>query len=178
MFDFKDLAGFLPVIGTLLQGGAKRNQRDYAATLYDANAGVARLQAEDAITRGKADENLSRIATKGLIGRQRAAMGAQGVDINRDSALDVVEDAAAMGELEAMTIRNNAAMEAWGYKVQAAGFGGQAGLQRAAGRTEFSGSVLTAGLRAYDLFRESGKPTFDSPSRRLKNSGGYEDLEY
>lgn len=163
---FKELMGFLPVIGNLIQGVTGKNQRDYAATLYDANAGIARLQAEDAITRGRQDENMSRIATKGLIGRQRAAMGAQGIDIGRDSAMDVQEDAAAMGELEALTIRNNAAREAWGYRVQAANLGSNASLQRKAGRTQLYGSITTAGIRAYDLLKESGKPTFESSRYR------------
>ena len=43
-------------------------------------------------------------------------------------------DAAFLGELDAMTIRNNAAREAWGYKVQAADIRERARITRREGR--------------------------------------------
>lgn len=87
--------------------------------IYDRNAQLAELQAQDAIERGQVEETKSRRQTEQVIGRQRVSLAAQGVDINKGSALDVQADAAYLGELDALTIRNNAAKEAWGYRVQA-----------------------------------------------------------
>lgn len=87
--------------------------------IYDNNAQIADWQAQDALDRGVVNERISRRQTKQVIGSQRASLASQGVDINKGSALDVQADAAYLGELDALTIRNNAAKEAWGYKVQA-----------------------------------------------------------
>lgn|SRR5512146_521159 len=90
--------------------------------IYDQNAQIADYQAQDALDRGVINERLSRRQTKQVIGSQRASLASQGVDVNKGSALDVQADAAYLGELDALTIRNNAAKEAWGYKVQAGDF--------------------------------------------------------
>lgn len=87
--------------------------------IYDRNAQLAELQAQDAIERGQVEEKKARRQTEQVIGQQRVSLAAQGVDINKGSALDVQADAAYLGELDALTIRNNAAKEAWGYRVQA-----------------------------------------------------------
>jgi molybdopterin biosynthesis enzyme len=83
------------------------------------NAMIAEYQADDAISRGKFNEKRQRQATEKVIGSQRAGFAAQGVDVNSGSALNTQADAAYLGELDALTIRQNAAKEAWGYKVQA-----------------------------------------------------------
>lgn len=87
--------------------------------LFDRNAGYAELQAEDALARGKVEEKKARRQTEQVIGSQRAGLAGQGVDVNTGSALETQADAAYLGELDALTIRNNAAKEAWGYRVQA-----------------------------------------------------------
>lgn len=92
------------------------NQQD---KMLHRNADIADLQAKDAIQRGAIDQKKMRRQTEQVIGKQRVNMAAQGVDINKGSAVDVVADAAYLGELDALTIKNNAAKEAWGYKTQA-----------------------------------------------------------
>ena len=87
--------------------------------LYDRNAKIAEMQATDATNRGAIDEKKARQLTEQVIGSQRVSLAAQGVDINRGSALDIQANAAYLGELDALTIRNNAVKEAWGYRVQA-----------------------------------------------------------
>lgn len=94
----------------------KKNQQ-----LMDYNAGIAEFQADDAIKRGTVAASRRRVQTRQVIGAQRAELAHQGVDINDvdSSAVDVQADAAYLGELDAVTIQNNAAREAWGYRVQA-----------------------------------------------------------
>lgn len=87
--------------------------------LSEYNAGVAEYQAADAIKRGQVEATRRRTLTRGVIGSQRVSLARQGVDVNDGSALDVQADAAYLGELDAQTIQNNAAREAWGFKVQA-----------------------------------------------------------
>lgn len=107
-------------IGTGMSAYGKMKAGSEAHKLGELNAGIAEWQAEDALRRGRIAEKRMRQETEKTIGSQRVALANQGVDINKGSALDVVADAAYLGELDALTIRNNAAKEAWGYKVQAA----------------------------------------------------------
>lgn len=87
--------------------------------MFQRNAEIAEYQAQDAEARGKIDERKMRQLTEKTIGAQRAGLAGQGVDVNTGSALDVQADAAYLGELDALTIRTNAAKEAWGYRTQA-----------------------------------------------------------
>lgn len=110
-------------IGTMAMGTATKavggfqegqDQRKY----FNKQAQLADWQALDAEQRGKVEEKKMRRQTNQTIGSERVNAAAQGVDVNSGSALDVQADAAYLGELDALTIRKNAAKEAWGYRVQ------------------------------------------------------------
>jgi len=100
-------------------GEAERRASDSQAELLDYNAAVADLQAQDAIERGTIDEQRFRQSIRATIGAQRAGFAASNIDVGYGSAVDVQADAAFLGELDALTLRNNAAREAWGYRVEA-----------------------------------------------------------
>lgn len=100
-------------------GAAQRRAAESGAELQDFNAKIADMQAQDAIERGAETESRYRTQVRGAIGTQRAGLAAQGVKVGFGSAVDVQADAAYLGELDALSIRNNAAREAWGYKMQA-----------------------------------------------------------
>lgn len=99
-------------------GKAQRAAAESEAGLADYNASIAELQATDALQRGDEQANRFRMGVRGMIGSQRAGLAASNVDVGFGSALDVQSDAAYLGELDALTIKTNAAREAWGYKVQ------------------------------------------------------------
>jgi hypothetical protein len=101
-------------------GEAQRRAAESQAELLDFNAQVADLQAVDATARGLQEESRFRQGVRVMIGSQRAGIAAGGIDVGYGSAVDVQADAAMLGELDALTIRQNAAREAWGYKVEAA----------------------------------------------------------
>ncbi len=100
----------------LIEQGSELN-----AGVHDFNAAALEMQATDAVSRGRDQEDRFRTQIKGLIGSQRASFAAQGVDVGSGSAVDVQEDTARQGELDALTIRTNAAREAWGYTVESEG---------------------------------------------------------
>lgn len=115
---------------------AAERQGNYEGELLDQNAGLADLQATDVTARGRQAEGRQRGSSRRLAGAQRAAAAAAGVDINTGSARDVLENDAQLGEFEALTIRNNAAREAWGYQVQASDYRRQADMVRAGGHAD------------------------------------------
>ena len=90
------------------------------------NAGLAQQQVADAIARGRTAEFNSRLKTANLKSTQTARMAANGVALDSGSPLDVLTSTDVMGEQDALTIRNNAAREAYGYNVQAANYKAQA----------------------------------------------------
>lgn len=100
-------------------GQAAQAASNDQAELLDYNAHVADLQAQDAVDRGTQEESRFRQGVKLMVGSQRTGIAASGVDVGYGSAVDVQADAAYLGELDALTLRTNAAREAWGYKVQA-----------------------------------------------------------
>jgi len=106
------------------------------AGIDEFNAGVYEGQATDAVTRGQETEKRFRVQIKGLIGSQRASYAGQGLDVSSGSAVDVQEDTARQGELDAIAIQVNAAREAWGYQVQAKGLRRRADATRKLGKLQ------------------------------------------
>jgi hypothetical protein len=104
------------------------------AELSDYNADVAKLQAQDALERGAESESKFRAGVRGLVASQRTGFAAGNIDVAGGSAMDVQADAAFLGELDALTIRTNAAREAWGYQVQEEDLHRQAAIARKGGQ--------------------------------------------
>jgi hypothetical protein len=100
-------------------GLAAQRAAESQAALAEFNAAVADLQAKDALARGELDANRFRQRVKVLVGEQRAGIAAGNVDVGYGSAVDVQADTAFQGELDALTVKTNAAREAWGYRVEA-----------------------------------------------------------
>ncbi len=123
------------------------------ASTLRTNAMFANNAANDAVSRGTYDADLQRLRTSQNLGTQRAAMAANGGEVNSGSNAALQDDTAAIGELDALTIQNNAAREAYGYRVQA-----QSGLSNArklesqassAKRNSILGGIISGGAQAY-----------------------------
>ena len=154
------------------QSQAIESRGDYETEVYRTNTRLANLQAEDAIQRGDEDSDTHKEQVKVLIGRQRAILAAQGIEINADSGspISIQEETAALGALDALTIRNNAWRESWGFKVQAADFEARANFAEIEARNNASNTLLTGGLQALNTglnlgyYRQIGKPTTTTPT--------------
>jgi hypothetical protein len=103
---------------------------EYEGKILETNARYADEQAEDALARGKEEEDRHKAAVRMLIGSQRTAIAAQGIELGSGSALDLQLEAEGLGALDALTIRNNARRESFGYKVQATDYRNRASLSR------------------------------------------------
>jgi len=133
-------------------GDAQQQAANSQADIADFNAGVADLQAKDAVEKGAVDEANFRSQVKGAIGAQRGGLAANNVDVGYGSAVDVQADAAHLGELDALTIRSNAARQAWGFQVQAtdlrrgADIARKTGIWQAAAGQQAASTANTAAL--------------------------------
>jgi hypothetical protein len=93
-------AGGLTAYSQVEQGQSAKATAKY-------NAREMQNQAINTRNKGTEEENIQRQKTAELISRQRAQLGANGVDIDSGSAADLQQDSAILGEVDALRIRTN-----------------------------------------------------------------------
>jgi hypothetical protein len=130
------------------QSKAYEIQAQFQSNMNKMNAEVADLQAEDAIDRGKKAVGDHKKAVKGLIGEERANLAAQGIALDSGSALDVQTTTATLGALDELTIKNNAAREAFGYREASITGNSAASFASIMGKEQAQSTLLTGGLNA------------------------------
>jgi hypothetical protein len=128
------------------QARADRLEGQYLERQAQTNARMANYQAEDAIARGDKEALSHKIMTNKFIGSQRAAMAAQGLDLEADDAAAIQEESKVAGAIDAQTIKNNAWKEAWGYRVQAEDFTQKGQFARITSKLKADNTILTSGL--------------------------------
>ncbi|MCU7218017.1 hypothetical protein [Pseudomonas sp. VE 196-7] len=111
-------------IGIALLGGVMgaqnaKQEGAFNSGMLKQNAALKDQAANDTIAAGNTSADWQRVRTGQAIGTQRSAQAANGIDVNSGSAAQLQDDTAMIGELDALTIANNAAREAYGYRVQA-----------------------------------------------------------
>lgn len=141
-------------VGINLIGGVRNAQAERAAGAYqqqtaNRNAAIEDMQVADALSRGAIEEDRQRQRTRQRIGSQRAALAANFLDLGAGTAVDLVSETAAFGEQDALTIRSNAAREAWGHRVQAGNYRQEGKMARAAGKNAARGTLLTSFSNAF-----------------------------
>lgn len=145
-------------IGNLVEGGIKlagqigQGKQDEATAIT--NQRISNAQAQDALLRGTKDESRYRRQVAMIAGQQKAEFGARNVTAE-GTALDILGDTAAIGEEDALTIRNNAAREAWGYRNQASEASRWGSNQKQNSIGEGIGTLLTSGGKAYSDWNTS-----------------------
>jgi hypothetical protein len=134
--------------GAYVQSQAMRAQGEHQENIAKMNAQLAEAQADQAMKRGQAEANRKEAQMKILRGRQRAAGAANGVDVDSGSMLEIQEESMALGALDAMTIKNNAIREAYGYKSQSMSYQQQGQWARSNAQMNADATLLTGGLNA------------------------------
>lgn len=140
--------------GTALSGYGAIQQGKTAQAVAESQAQLGEIAAQDALAVGSQNEARYRRDVAQVAGAQKAAFGARNV-ASSGTALDLLADTAGIGEEDALTIRNNAAREAYGLRAGAA-------MTRAAGRQARSNSywqagstLLTGGAQAYSFWKKA-----------------------
>lgn len=128
--------------GAYAQGQAQGAAMDAQAKIYEA-------QAADSQRRAAREERLMREQGSRIKGRQRAVLGASGVNLSTGSPMDTIADTQRSIEMDAWTIRENAGRESWGYQSQASISKAGASNARQAGYFGAGSNLLTgAGMVA------------------------------
>ena len=138
--------------GAQQNAAAQKASADYQAQVAGVNAKVAQQNAQAATQQGEFNATQASMKAKAQIGAIAAQQGANGLDINSGTNVDVRSSAAQMGQLDALSIRDNAARQAYGYETQANSYTMQAGLDTMQGQAastagDYAGaSSLLSGL--------------------------------
>lgn len=124
----------ISVTSSVQQSNAAKAQAEYQARVNRENAKIAEQNAAIERQQGIEEERMQRLKTARAVGAQKTAMAANGVDITQGTALDVIEDTATMGELDALQTRYNYERQALAYEANANNFNNQANLDIIAGK--------------------------------------------
>ena len=133
-------------IGSYQQAEGQKAQYEYQAAVSRNNALASRYQAEDARKRGKIESEKARERKQQLIGRQRSIYGAAGLQLDSGTPLLVQEDAAEIGELDALNVENNFEREAYAHLIKAQNHDSSAALAQAGASSVNPGMAVATSL--------------------------------
>ena len=114
------------------EGMANADAYTYQAQVAKNNAIIANQNTNWATEFGDVSATAESMKSAGEIGALKARQGASGVDVNTGSNADVRAGAERLAEVNALTVKSNAAREAYGYTVQKSNYTNQAHLDEVA----------------------------------------------
>lgn len=132
------------VVSSVQQGNAQKAQANYQAAVARNNAKIAQANADQERQEGIEESRMTRLKTAQKVGVQQASLAANGVDTSSGTALDMIEDTAAMGELDALTTRYNSESKAVSYEHTADNYNNQANLDIFAGQNAYRSGITNA----------------------------------
>ena len=124
--------------GGYLSSGGERN-------LHRQDAAFAEMQAQDAMKRGDYEAMRLLSDARRLVGQQKVGFAASGVKSGVGSPANVIEGTATLAAMDAAMLKNNAAREAFGYKIKAIDSRLRASLARQQGRSSLTQGILGVG---------------------------------
>ena len=181
------------VAGTALGavGNYQANKAEAAASRYKAqvaeqNRKIALDNAAMERQIGLEEARRQRMSVLQEIGKQEVAFAGSGVDVGYGTALDMIEDTAMLGELDALTIEYNAEKRARNYDIDAMNFANERNLELMSAKNADKAATIgavTGGLKTigqigsslYDLgggFGKLGGSTTKKLPKKIKVSGG------
>ena len=172
---------YMSVDAAAKKAKALRQQGDYQSDMFDFNAKMSKIQAQDAIDRGDKEAQNYLLKGRQTIGSQRAALAAQGVDVSTGSAADVQADTAVSAAMGAVTIRSNAWREAMGYKAQGVNYQNQGFIAKTSAQNEARTTMLTGvagglqnlgsmGMAAYGSSGSAATTTTPTTSKNYRST--------
>jgi hypothetical protein len=134
----------LSAIGTIAGGLSTAAEARYQSQVAANNATIANQNAAYSAAAGSEQAAASSRKNAAALGRIKAAQGANQIDVNTGSAVDVQKSERETGMLDTLTTENNALLQAYGYRSQATSYTAQSGLESA----EAAQAPIGAGIAA------------------------------
>ena len=145
----------MAVASTAVQMQAQRREGRYKKGVAAYNARVSENEAQEIRAAGAEAENIQRRKTAELLAKQRAQLGAAGIELGTGSPLQLQEETVTLGEADALRIRSNFEAKALSLETGAdltlsqGAFAESIGEQKAVG-TLLSGTAKTLGTGVAD----------------------------
>lgn len=170
-------AGIISLVAGGVSAAQSINQGQIAGAQARNQAALTDYQAAEVGRAGVADQNRYRRELAKVLGRQRAIIGANGLQPG-GSPVDVMEDTAATGEEDIANIRHQASLDAYGLRVGAADtrYQGSA-ARRAANGNAFSSLVQGVGGAYGSGIGSKIGAGLGSAYRRVRGAGAIKSLD-
>ncbi len=139
------IAAVATVASVAFQVKSQIDQANFQRGTSRYNARVAENQAQETRRVGVEAENLQRSKTARLLAKQRAQLGASGVELNTGSALQLQQDTITLGEADALRIRSNTNAQVTSLNTGAALTLAQGDAAQSIGNTAAAGTLLSGG---------------------------------
>ncbi len=154
------------------------------AVMADINARLAELQAQSILDAGQREAGRLTMRAGQVMGAQRAAIAANGIDLGSGSAAEVLATTDFMKDTDRYAIEANAIRSAWGHRTQAmnegfraAAYRSDAAIYRANAKGSNPGAALatsllgSAGDVASSWYKLAKSGAFDT---RNQSAGNYQ----
>lgn len=132
------------VVGALAGAKQQRQQGKFQKETARFNARQQENEATQLRNKSVIEENKSRRATTELQSRQRARLAASNIDVESGSALQLQEDTALLGDVDALRIRSNIGGQASSLEQQSTLTESRGSFLEQAGKNKATGTLLSA----------------------------------
>jgi len=133
----------MTAIGGYQQAQAQRAAGNANAQIAENNARLAEQQAHDTQVLATRDQQQSAWRTRALIGQQKAAIAANGLDMDVGTPLDLMKETAMFGKADEDAIGLDATRKAWGYQAEAINYRNQGAQAKWAGKAQSRATILS-----------------------------------
>lgn len=133
------------VASTAFMAKTQIDQARYRKGTSRYNARVAENQAQETRRAGTEAENIQRRKTALLLSKQRAQLGASGVELGSGSALQLQDDTQTLGEVDALRIRSGVDAQVSALETGVALTLNQGDAAASAGVNSAAGTLLSGG---------------------------------
>ena len=141
------------LMGSWDQSQAILNQSTIQQRMAAASASLMRTQGQQALQRGATQADRAMTQGQGTAASIRTTAAAGGLDASFGAANNAAGYAEQSGVMDAVVAKNNAALAAFGYNVQATNTLAQGNYEASAAQFQAGSTLLTGGLRAaQDLY--------------------------
>jgi len=131
------------IISAAAQAKSQQQKGEYDSAVGRYNARVMENKATQTANKGVLEENVSRQKTAELIARQRAQLGAAGVNIESGTSSALISDTKTLGAADAYRIKSNYGFAVTGMQQQAGLIQNQGEAYRSLGRTQAVGTLIS-----------------------------------
>ena len=148
--------GVLNFIEAGNEADAIREQSEIDARQSEFNADLTDLQREDLLDKSSDAITRRQNQVRGMLGSQKAALAAQGIEVDGEIGVDLERDERATALDDTQAIKNNAWRDAFGLKQKAQDLRTQAKFGRASGQQQARNTLVTGGISSLGSFASAG----------------------